>query len=75
MKKIIKYGALVLLSVVLTLVAVLPMQSGEADRSDWMAKLDDNASLNSLTIPGTHDSGALHSLAEISGKCQSLPIK
>ena len=75
MQKIIKYGALVLLSVVLTLVAVLPMQSGEADRSDWMAKLDDNASLNSLTIPGTHDSGALHSLAEISGKCQSLPIK
>ena len=75
MQKIIQYGALVLLSVVLTLVAVLPMQSGEADRSDWMAKLDDNASLNSLTIPGTHDSGALHSLAEISGKCQSLPIK
>lgn len=73
--KTIKCGALLLLSVVLTLVAVLPMQSGEVDRSDWMAALDDNTRLNSLTIPGTHDSGALHSLAEISGKCQSLPVR
>jgi 1-phosphatidylinositol phosphodiesterase len=39
-----------------------------------MAALDDGARLNALTIPGTHDSGALHSLAEIAGKCQSLPI-
>ena len=64
-----------MLSIILTLVAVLPMQKGKADRSDWMADLDDDASLNSLTIPGTHDSGALHSLAEISGKCQSLSVE
>lgn len=75
MKNTIKYGVLALLCVVLTLVAVLPMQEGEADRLDWMMALDDEASLNSITIPGTHDSGALHSLAEISGKCQSLSIE
>ena len=73
-KNTIKYGVALLLSVILTLAAVLPMQSGRADRSDWMGALEDSARLNSLTIPGTHDSGALHSLAEISGKCQSLPI-
>lgn len=74
-KNILKNGALILLSVILTLVAVFPMQKGEADRSEWMRNLDDNAALNSITIPGTHDSGALHSIAEISGKCQSLSIK
>ena len=74
-KNLIKNGALILLSIMLTLVAVLPMQKGEADRSDWMRRLDDSASLNSITIPGTHDSGALHSIAEISGKCQSLSIE
>ena len=74
-KNLIKNGALILLSIILTLVAVLPMQKGEADRSDWMRRLDDSASLNSITIPGTHDSGALHSIAEISGKCQSLSIE
>lgn len=73
--KIVKYVALVVASVILSLLAVIPMQKGEVDRSDWMAELDDAASLNSLTIPGTHDSGALHSIAEISGKCQSLSIE
>ena len=74
-KNMIKHLSLILLSIILTLVAILPMQKGKADRSDWMADLDDDASLNSLTIPGTHDSGALHSLAEISGKCQSLSVE
>ena len=74
-KNMIKHLSLIMLSIILTLVAVLPMQKGKADRSDWMADLDDDASLNSLTIPGTHDSGALHSLAEISGKCQSLSVE
>lgn len=74
-KNMIKHLSLILLSIILTLVAVLPMQKGKADKSDWMADLEDDASLNSLTIPGTHDSGALHSLAEISGKCQSLSVE
>ena len=74
-KDIIKCGVLLLLSIILPLVAVIPMQKGEADRSDWMSALDDEASLNSLTILGTHDSGALYSIADISGKCQTLSIK
>ena len=74
-KSIIKYVALMLASVVLTLLAVIPMQKADSDRSDWMAQLNDDATLKSLTIPGTHDSGALHSIAEISSKCQSLAIK
>ena len=74
-KDIIKCGVLLLLSIALPLVAVIPMQRGDADRSDWMSLLDDEASLNSVTIPGTHDSGALYSIADVSGKCQSLSVK
>ena len=70
----VKPVALILLSVVVALAAVIPLQRAEADRSDWMSTLDDGAALNSITSPGTHDSGALHSVAEISGKCQTLSI-
>lgn len=41
---------------------------------DWMADLDDGNAINELYIPGTHDSGALHSFLGISGKCQSYDI-
>ena len=73
-KNTVLYVGLLLLSIILPLVALLPMQKGEIDRSDWMSALEDQARLNTLTLPGTHDSGALHSLADISGKCQTLSI-
>ena len=39
---------------------------------DWMSRLPDDAMLSSLTIPGTHDSGALHSIQL--AKCQSWSL-
>lgn len=42
--------------------------------TDWMAGLDDEVAINELYIPGSHDSGALHSFLGISGKCQSYGI-
>jgi len=39
----------------------------------WMEKLDPQAALTSLTIPGTHDSGALHGGPLI--ECQSWSIR
>lgn len=73
--KLIKYGALLLACIALAFVAVAPMQTVTVDRLDWMANLSDDTSLNSLTIPGTHDSGALHSIADVAGKCQTLSVK
>ena len=76
----------ILTIVVIVLVALLIMvgiaNSGVGAREltdedvlcDWMARLDDEASLNELYIPGTHDSGALYSFFGISGKCQSYGI-
>jgi len=63
-----------ILAVVLLLLAFLPLESSRIDASDWMADLDDAQPLSALTIPGTHDSGALYSIADVAGKCQSLSI-
>ena len=43
--------------------------------TNWMSTLDNEASLNEIYIPGTHDSGALHSFLGVSGQCQSYTIK
>jgi 1-phosphatidylinositol phosphodiesterase len=51
-----------------------------ADPADWMGSLDGKKRLSEFTIPGTHDSGALHEamgpFGPITGttQCQALPI-
>ena len=63
-----------LIAVFLLLFAVLPLEYACIDASDWMEDLDDTLPLSALTIPGTHDSGALYSIADVAGKCQSLSV-
>lgn len=41
---------------------------------DWMSKVGDDVNILDLSIPGTHDSGAQHSIADVAGKCQDLSI-
>ncbi len=72
-KKYAVIGAV--LCVLLLVLAFVPLERAKKDASDWMAALDDSRSIASLTIPGTHDSGALYSIADVAGKCQSLSIK
>ena len=64
-----------LIAVFLLLLAFLPLEYACIDASDWMADLDDAQPLSALTIPGTHDSGALYSIADVAGKCQSLTVR
>ncbi len=71
--RIINIFCLVLICAV-AILAVLPLQRAAKDNSRWMKELEDERMINSLYIPGTHDSGATHSIADLSGKCQSLPI-
>lgn len=59
----------------ISLFAVLPIQMAKSDSGAWMADLNDDRAINTLSIPGTHDSGATHSIADLSGKCQSLTIE
>ena len=41
---------------------------------NWMSRVSDDVKIKDLSIPGTHDSGALHSIADVSGKCQDISI-
>jgi 1-phosphatidylinositol phosphodiesterase len=41
----------------------------------WMSYVSDTASLADLTIPGTHDSGAMHEPIAGMAKCQNLTIR
>ena len=59
----------------LLLFAFLPMERSKTDASDWMASLADDRRVTTIAIPGTHDSGALYSIADVAGKCQSLSIE
>ena len=40
-----------------------------------MSEVDDDMLITDLSIPGTHDSGATHSLFDVAGKCQDVSIK
>jgi 1-phosphatidylinositol phosphodiesterase len=48
--------------------------SGSQGDSDWMASLDDTRNLAELSIPGTHDSGAMFEPSPALAKCQDLTI-
>jgi 1-phosphatidylinositol phosphodiesterase len=59
-----------------TVLAVLFMRTElQAAGNNWMAGVDGEKYLYELSIPGTHDSGALHEAwDEIGVQCQSLTI-
>ena len=48
--------------------------ASSSGQPDWMAKLSDNAALTTLSIPGTHDSGALYEPYPGLAKAQTLTI-
>lgn len=56
--------------------AMIPLSTTSSTFSgkNWMKNIDDSTSITTLSIPGSHDSGALHSIGDLSGKCQDLSI-
>ena len=50
-------------------------QNPSSSRLEWMKDLDDGTLLRNIAIPGTHDTMALYSIANLSGKCQSLSLE
>lgn len=41
----------------------------------WMKDIADGKKLSEISIPGSHDAGALHSIGDFAGKCQDLRIQ
>lgn len=67
---------MVIVIAVLSILALIPIgRVKETDASHWMSKVADNMKITEMSIPGTHDSGALHSIADVAGKCQDLTIR
>lgn len=73
-KKILQGVCAVVVLAAIAVFAAAPIRNAKTDASDWMAQLDDERIIRTLSIPGTHDSGALYSIFDAFGKCQSLPI-
>ncbi len=42
--------------------------------SSWMTALSDDKPLSLISMPGSHDSGSIHSIADVAGICQDLTI-
>ena len=76
MKKLLCSGGIILGSLMLSTFAMMPMNyQFEGDLTNWMKKIDDNTLINDISLPGTHDSGATHSIFDVAGKCQDISIK
>ncbi|MBQ7408121.1 MAG: phosphatidylinositol-specific phospholipase C [Clostridia bacterium] len=74
LKKIIFRSLGAVLAAIIALIAFLPLQRAQEKNTNWMKALNDATPLNQLTIPGTHDSGALYSFGDVFGKCQTLNV-
>ena len=64
-----------LLFSVLGFTGILKQASNNKDYSSWMKKLDDSTSLREINMPGSHDTMALYSIADLAGQCQSLSLE
>lgn len=73
-KKLFKMLVFVLGGLVVSLFALCPIDK-QYDNVNWMSDLADDTIINEMSIPGTHNAGAKHSLFDVSGKCQDMTIK
>ena len=74
-KQLIIGTSIIATSIVISLFALIPINKKESNTpSVWMKDVDDNKIINEMSIPGTHDSGALHSIFDVAGKCQDVDI-
>ena len=53
---------------------IVKQKSGSEKYANWMSQLDDNVSLRNINMPGSHDTMALYSIADLAGQCQSLSL-
>ncbi len=65
---------IIFIVLLISIFALIPF-NGIYKNNIWMKDVDDNKLIVEMSIPGTHDSGATHSIFDVSGKCQDLTIK
>ena len=70
-----RFSIIAVSSLIISLLAMIPINNNYSKEEPWMKKVSDDTKLIDMSIPGTHDSGATHSIFDVSGKCQDLSIK
>lgn len=75
--KIKRKGMIFLIGVLfISLFSMIPLNTySKKDVMPWMSYIHDDTKISDISIPGTHDSGATHSIFDVSGKCQDLSVK
>lgn len=72
-KKILIMFIFIVVGLIISFVGLFQFDK-KYDEALWMSDLDDATIINEMSIPGTHNSGAMHSLFDVSGKCQDMTI-
>ena len=74
-KNILLSLGVIVVSLIVSIFAFVPISNiHPKDGATWMSKVDGDTLINNLSMPGTHDSGATHSIFDVSGKCQDDSI-
>lgn len=71
--KPIKILLVICIATLISVLAIIPLNK-KYQAASWMKNVNDNTAISSLSIPGTHDSGATHSIFDVVGKCQDISI-
>lgn len=69
------FGGLGLISSILGFTGALKDRSNNKDYADWLSKVSDDTLLRNISLPGSHDTMALYSVADLAGQCQTLSLK
>lgn len=67
-------SVLALASAILSFVNLSDAKGSSQKSKEWMKEVAGDKYISQLSIPGTHDSGALYSIGDLAGKCQDLSI-
>ena len=63
-----------LISSVLGFTGAVNNHTASRKYADWLGQVDDHTLLRNVSLPGSHDTMALYSIADLAGQCQTLPL-
>ena len=69
------FGGLGILCSVLGFTGALNNRTSSKKYADWLSQVDDHTLLRNVSLPGSHDTMALYSIADLAGQCQTLSLE
>ena len=69
------FSGLGILCSVLGFTGALNNHTNSKKYADWLSQVDDHTLLRNVSFPGSHDTMALYSIADLAGQCQTLSLE